>query len=68
MSGETVIYNIDISELVDIGTQQLEQLILQNDILNHQNQLAEISNSLNACLLVILGAVLGAVVFRHLRK
>lgn len=68
MSGETVIYNIDISELVDIGTQQLEQLTLQNDILNQQKQLAEIGNSLNACLLVILGAVLGAVVFRHLRK
>lgn len=64
---ETVI-NLDISELVEIGNRQLEYLEDMDRALHYNSDLLVINNNISLALLVVLGAVLGAVVFRHLRK
>ena len=55
-------------ELRQTAQLQLEQLTLQNDLL--QSHLQELSHirQINLALLVIVGACLGALIFRHLRK
>ena len=70
----TVIYFYD-EELRQISREQLEQLIIQSDSLNvqyelfleQQKQINEI-RQIYIALLVVLGACLGALIFRHLRK
>lgn len=55
-------------ELRQTAQLQLEQITLQNELL--QNHLQELSHirQINIALLVIVGACLGALIFRHLRK
>lgn len=67
-SGGQVIYMIDTSELERIGNLQLEKLEVMTEILSHEQERFETFHSLCLAGLVILGAILGAIVFRHLRK
>lgn len=63
----TVIYFYD-EELRQTSLEQLEQLTLHGDILLQQQQELNEIRQINFCLLVVLGACLGALIFRHLRK
>lgn len=68
MSGigqEIITYTIDTSELERIGTEQLQLTQHLYDFAIIQANKAE---SIGVCVLVILGALLGALIFRHLRK
>lgn len=68
MSGtgqEIITYTIDTSELERIGTEQLQLTQQLYDFAIIQANKAE---SIGVCVLVILGALLGALIFRHLRK
>lgn len=65
---DQVIYMIDTSELERIGKLQLDELQVQTEILTHEQERIETLHSICICILVILGAVLGSIVFRHLRK
>lgn len=68
MSGteqEIITYTIDTSQLERIGQEQLQ---LTQQIYDFASEQANKAESIGVCVLVILGALLGALIFRHLRK
>lgn len=67
-SGGQVIYMIDTSELERIGKLQLEKLEVMTEILSHEQERFESLHALCLTVLIILGAILGSIIFRHLRK
>lgn len=55
-------------QLRQICSDQLEQLTLQNELITQQYNEIKTVQEINLAVLVLCGAILGAVVFRHLRK
>ena len=69
MSDEGITVVIDNGELVDIGNDCLETLRdIRDDYLEQQRELIQVQNSIVFCILIFVGACLGALIFRHLRK
>lgn len=55
-------------ELRQTSLDQLEQLTLQTELLQEQQQQLSEIRQIGVVALIILGACLGALIFRHLRK
>ena len=68
MSEEVTVVYIQDEELRQISNDQLNQLVIQNDILSEQQRQLNEIRQLNLVLILILGACLGSIIFRHLRK
>ena len=75
MTDEGITVVIDNGELVDIATQIngklddiLEELRFDKEYLEYQREQIRIQNSISLSILVFSGAILGALIFRHLRK
>ncbi len=69
MTDEGITVVIDNGELTEIGKDCLETLRdIRDDYLEQQRELIQMQNSMIFCLLVFVGACLGALIFRHLRK
>ncbi len=68
MTDEGITVVIDNGELVEIGKDCIETLQdIHNDYLVIQQEIS-ITRSVVFCILVFVGACLGALIFRHLRK
>jgi hypothetical protein len=68
MTDEGITVVIDNGELVEIGKDCIETLQdIHNDYLVIQQEI-RITRSVVFCILVFVGACLGALIFRHLRK
>ena len=63
----TVVYFYD-EELRRISSDQLTELTSQGELLLQQQQQLDEIRQIGVAVLVLLGAVLGAMIFRHLRK
>ena len=63
----TVVYFYD-EELRRISSDQLTELTSQGELLLQQQQQLDEIRQIGVAGLVLLGAVLGAMIFRHLRK
>lgn len=68
MSGtgqEIITYTIDTSELERIASENLQ---LSQQLYDFASIQANKAESIGVCVLVLLGSLLGALIFRHLRK
>lgn len=65
---EQVIVYYEDEQLVQICSDQLEQLTIQNELMNQQFNEIQTMQEIMLTVLVLCGAIFGAVVFRHLRK
>lgn len=69
MTDEGITVVIDNGELIDIGTDCLQTLKdIRDDYLEYQRELIKTQNSISLSILIFVGACLGALIFRHLRK
>lgn len=66
---------IDNGEVVDLLNDEIEvlqgiqdELDFQHEYIEYQREQMRINNSLSLSILVFVGACLGALIFRHLRK
>lgn len=74
-SDETVTVVVDTQELVQINgdilevlRDSLDELRFSNEYFLYQQEQIRVHNSMLLCVLVFVGACLGALIFRHLRK
>ena len=71
VSGETI-YSGDLVDLINEEIETLQgiqdELSYQHEYFVYQRELLEINNSISLAILVFVGACLGALIFRHLRK
>ena len=56
------------TEIIDTLNDIDQQISFQNDYILYQRDQIRLQNSLILCILVFVGACLGALIFRHLRK
>lgn len=68
MNGGSITVVVDNGELIEIANDCLEEMRFEHEYLEYQRELLEINNSITLAVLVFIGACLGALIFRHLRK
>lgn len=75
MTDEGITVVIDNGELINIGNDCLEtlqgirdELDFQHEYIEYQREQILVNNSISLAILVFVGACLGALIFRHLRK
>ena len=71
--GTTIV--IDNGELINKVDEEIEtlqgirdELDFQHEYIVYQHELIKVNNSISLAILVFVGACLGALIFRHLRK
>ena len=71
--GTTIV--IDNGELINKVDEEIEtlqgirdELDFQHEYIVYQRELIQVNNSISLAILVFVGACLGALIFRHLRK
>lgn len=68
MNDEGITVVIDNGELVDIMQDIRTEMQFDREYLEYQREQLNIQNSIILAILVFVGACLGALIFRHLRK